>query len=107
MNLILIILLEIKLTPCNGIKLVENVFLNQSEKFDWPDTAKKEINEKGFCYGLREQIAFLVDGTVVPCCLDKDADINLGNIEKQSFVDIIQGKKAREFLRWLLQNEGC
>ena len=56
---------------------------------------------------MREQIAILVDGTVVPCCLDHEGIINLGNVKDQSLEDILQGKRARELYngftgkRWL------
>jgi organic radical activating enzyme len=59
--------LEDKLTPtCKGIKLGDNVFLNQASVFNWPDNELEDIDCKGFCYGLRDQVAILVDGTVVP-----------------------------------------
>ena len=45
-----------KLTPCNGINLAENVFLNQAARFDWPDTELEDIDCKGFCYGLRRAV---------------------------------------------------
>ncbi len=88
--------LEDKPTPCNGIKLAENVFLNQAVEFDWPDMAREDICGKGFCYGLRDQFAILVDGTVVPCCLDGEGTINLGNIGEQELGEIIESERARE-----------
>lgn len=87
---------EEKLTPCNGIKLAENVFLNQAATFDWPDMKIDDINAKGFCYGLRDQIGILVDGTVVPCCLDREGVIRLGNIKENSLEEIVESKRARE-----------
>ena len=36
----------------------------------------------GYCHALKDQLAILVDGTIVPCCLDNNGDINLGNIYK-------------------------
>lgn len=88
--------LEEKLTPCNGIKLSENVFLNQSLTFTWPNPALQASGkENGFCYGLRDQAAILVDGTVVPCCLDGEGVINLGNIREQSFQEIISSSRAQ------------
>lgn len=81
-------------TPVNGIKLAENVFLHIAQVFDWPDAAADEISCRGFCYGLRDQIAILVDGTVVPCCLDSQGIINLGNIQYQSFAHIIRSNRA-------------
>lgn len=63
-----------------GIELAPRVFLNFGEEFAWPDQDSGLPEEKGFCRGLRDHCAILVDGTVVPCCLDKDAAIPLGNI---------------------------
>jgi radical SAM protein with 4Fe4S-binding SPASM domain len=88
--------IEDKLTPCNGINLVENVFLNQASKFDWPNISNEIVGNRGFCHGLRDQIAFLVDGTVVPCCLDGEGVISLGNIKDNDLENIIQSKRAKE-----------
>lgn len=83
-----------ELTPVNGLKLAERIFLNQAMTFQWPDTAETELEEKGFCYGLRDQIAFLVDGTVVPCCLDSEAGIDLGNIRETTLEEILASERA-------------
>lgn len=83
-------------TPVNGLKLAENVFLHIAAVFDWPDAGINDISVRGFCYGLRDQAAILADGTVVPCCLDSRGVIALGNIKEQSFSDIVNGKRARE-----------
>ena len=32
-----------------------------------------------FCYALRNQIGVLVDGTVVPCCLDHNGDMDFAS----------------------------
>ena len=49
--------------------------------FEWPDTGREEYApQEAFCYALRNQVGVLVDGTVVPCCLDHDGDIALGNL---------------------------
>lgn len=84
---------EIPITS-NGIKISENVYVNQAECFNWPDADITDLNTKGFCLGLRDQVAILVDGTVVPCCLDSEGSINLGNIKETSFTEIINGKRA-------------
>lgn len=82
-------------TPVRGIKLAVNVYMNQSNEFEWPDINREEIKDTGYCYGLREQVAILVDGTVVPCCLDSEGTINLGNIKDKTFVEIINGKRVK------------
>lgn len=81
-----------------GIKLDENLYLNQDYRFQWPDLAEKEDDGMGFCYGLRNQIAVLVDGTVVPCCLDGEGVINLGNIYETPFSEIVEGERAQGIL---------
>lgn len=75
-------------------KIKENIFINQDIKFTWPEINKEEIIEKGRCLALKEQISILVDGTVVPCCLDNNGDIPLGNILKESMEDILNKPKS-------------
>lgn len=82
-------------THVRGLQIAKNIFIHQSEVFDWPDLKLADVGENGFCYGLREQIAVLVDGTVVPCCLDKDGDLALGNIKDMTLEEIVSGKRAR------------
>ena len=64
-------------------KLRERLYLEQAERFDWPDMEAAETGTR-FCLGLREQIAVLCDGTAVPCCLDHEGDVPLGNLLEQS-----------------------
>ena len=78
------------------LKLKENVFINQDIEFTWPDINKEVIIEKGRCLALKEQIAILVDGTVVPCCLDNNGDIPLGNIFEESIEGILNKPKSIE-----------
>jgi len=84
------------LSENKALKIGERVYLNQDYEFKWPDLQAEEDFTTGSCYGLRQQIAILVDGTVVPCCLDGEGIINLGNIKKQKFLEIIKGKRAEE-----------
>ncbi len=63
-----------------GIKIGDKVFLQYGDKFDWPDVNLTDECENVFCYGLRDQIGILADGTAVPCCLDNEGTISLGNI---------------------------
>lgn len=81
--------------PERGIKLGEKTYLNQDYRFTWPSLEEEEDEGEGFCYGLRDQIGILVDGTVVPCCLDGEGIINLGNIFEKDFKEIIESDRAR------------
>ena len=62
-------------------------------------------NECGSCRGLRDHIGILVDGTVIPCCLDSAGIINLGNIYKQDLNDIIGSDLFREMKQGFLDNK--
>ncbi|MFL0267157.1 radical SAM/SPASM domain-containing protein [Candidatus Clostridium radicumherbarum] len=86
--------IEEKLMESRGVKLLENVYLNAASRFNWPQKDLVRSDTTGFCYGLRDQTAILVDGTVIPCCLDGEGVINLGNIHITSFKDIIEGSRA-------------
>lgn len=77
------------LTPGQGIPLAPNVFLSQHPRFTWPHSPAPELGNVGFCRGLRDHVAILVDGTVVPCCLDTEADIKLGNIHELPLHEIL------------------
>ena len=43
---------------------------------------------------LRDQLAVLCDGTVVPCCLDGEGELALGNLFRQELEDILRGERA-------------
>lgn len=70
------------------IKLKDGIFLSIKQPFKWPDLNENNKHETT-CYGLRNQIAILVDGTVVPCCVDNNGDINLGNIFSTNLEEIL------------------
>lgn len=80
--------------PVKGFKISERIYLNQDHQFKWPDLNENEDDGKGFCYGLRNQAAILVDGTVVPCCLDGEGTIALGNVNTSHFSEIIETQRA-------------
>lgn len=76
-------------------KLRENIFINQDLEFKWPNINGEPIIKEARCLALKEQIAILVDGTVVPCCLDNNGDIPLGNIFKESLEEIMSKEKTQ------------
>ena len=75
-------------------KLREKLYLEQAERFDWPDMNAPRQDTR-FCLGLREQVAVLCDGTVVPCCLDHEGDIPLGNLFEQELDEILASERAK------------
>ena len=75
-------------------RLRERLYLERAEKFDWPDLDAPETGTR-FCLGLRDQAAVLCDGTVVPCCLDHEGDVPLGNLLEQELEEILASPRAR------------
>ena len=83
----------------DGWKLATNLYIEFDKMFEWPDEEHPEYEEEEvFCYALRNQIGVLVDGTVVPCCLDHDGAIPLGNLYQESFEEIINSPRATKLL---------
>ncbi len=75
--------------------LKDNVFLGYNQVFDWPiNTQNTKKEERKFCYGMRTHIGILCDGTVIPCCLDNEGKVALGNIFKQDINDILSSARA-------------
>ena len=68
------------------------------EKFEWPSLSLPYISKKGKCLGAKEMIGILVDGTVVPCCLDGNGDINLGNIFEKPLKEILESKRFKNIM---------
>ncbi len=78
-----------------GTQIGNRVYLEYGDKFDWPDLTAPEGDPAMFCYGLRDQIGVLCDGTVVPCCLDHDGDLSLGNLFRQDLDEILDTPRAK------------
>ena len=81
-----------------GIKVRDKIYLEWGERFEWPDSSAEIKGNKFFCYGLKDQFGILADGTVVPCCLDSDGMINLGNIFNEDINSILNSKRALDIV---------
>jgi radical SAM protein with 4Fe4S-binding SPASM domain len=79
----------------NGIRIADKTYLEHGDRFDWPDLSCDASDQPLFCYGLRDQIGILCDGTVVPCCLDHEGDIALGNLYADELDDILTSQRAQ------------
>lgn len=78
-----------------GYKLKKNVYIEFAEKFKWPGEGGENKTDGRFCYALRDQTAVLCDGTVVPCCLDRNGEMKLGNIYENEIDEILNGERAK------------
>ena len=83
----------------SGYRIAKNTFLEYDGVFTWPSESGLSPEEKGSCYALRRQIAVLADGTVVPCCLDSEGQMPLGNIFTSELSEILSGALALEMKR--------
>ena len=91
------------LNRCN--KLKDNVFINTFKEFEWPSLNREALYTSGTCYALRDHVAILSDGTVVPCCLDTKGDIKLGNIFDKNIHDILNSEKVLNMLDGFKNNK--
>lgn len=88
----------------NNTTISNNIFISVNEEFIWPDLNNNYYSEKGKCYALRDHIGILVDGSIVPCCLDSKGDIILGNIYKDNLDDIIKNDRYNNMLNGFMNN---
>lgn len=95
-----------KLKKENNVKINPSIYVDKDNEFEWPSVNKNENNE-GFCMALKTQVAILVDGTVVPCCLDSNGNIPLGNIYKEKFIDIINSKRCLDLRKSFQDKHPC
>lgn len=77
-----------------GIRIRDKLHLEWGERFTWPDQDAPVQGERVFCYGLRDHFGILCDGSVVPCCMDSDGVITLGNVFHQELSDILTSPRA-------------
>ena len=78
----------------DNYKINNHIFMNNFQEFIWPDLKNNYYNVNGTCYGLNTHIGILVDGTVIPCCLDSRGVINLGNIYNDSLEEILKSNRV-------------
>ncbi len=77
-----------------GARIRHKLHLEYGERFEWPDKEAKENGGKVFCYGLFDHFGILCDGTVIPCCLDREGVISLGNAYTDDLCSILNSPRA-------------
>lgn len=78
-----------------GYRIRDKLFLEWGDRFAWPDMLANDYGQQVFCYGLQDHFGILCDGTVVPCCLDSDGTIALGNVFREELSDILSSPRAK------------
>ena len=77
-----------------GLRIREKLFLEWGDRFAWPDSEAQSFGDEVTCYGLRDHFGILSDGTIVPCCLDSDGVIALGNAFTDDISDVLLSERA-------------
>ena len=78
----------------HGNTIAPHTYVNFDQLFEWPDEHASDYGFNGTCHGLRHQLAILADGQVVPCCLDHNGHLALGNIFIESLDTILRKEKS-------------
>ena len=81
-----------------SFKINNYLYVKSFHEFIWPDLENDYYNECGTCYALKDHIGILVDGTIIPCCLDSKGIINLGNIYQDNLDDILNSDRVNVML---------
>lgn len=86
----------------NGHELIPSIkkYARYEEKNDGSWRVKNKL--LNHCWKLWHACVITWDGLVVPCCFDKDASHQLGNLKHLSFQEIWQGKPYVDFRKKLL-----
>lgn len=94
-----------------GARIRHKLHLEYGDRFDWPDMSVESMGEEVFCYGLGDHFGILCDGSVIPCCLDHEGDITLGNIFDTPIDEILSSPRAEaireEFSKKCAAEELC
>ncbi len=85
-----------------GMRISDRIFIEWGERFTWPEIGEggeireyeDEIGDES-CHALLKQFGILSDGTVVPCCLDRNGDIPLANIFEGEIDEILSSPRAK------------
>ena len=91
----------------NHVQISDRIYLDKENEFVWPDLNNPILNTEGYCFALKTHIAVLSDGTVVPCCLDGEGVIRLGNIFEESLEDILANPRAQRLKKSFQDHKPC
>ena len=86
-----------------GNRLVGDLYINFSDRFEWPTLDLPFQSDRGTCAALKNQFGILADGTVIPCCLDKGGIIDLGNCNDNTLEEILSAERAMNMLNGFKQ----
>jgi len=90
-----------------GARIRHKLHLEYGERFDWPDLSLPEGDSRVYCYGLADHFGILADGRVIPCCLDREGVMALGNALEENIEDILYSERAEAIRLGFLNRTAC
>lgn len=96
---------DIDVRKNKSIKILNRLYLHFDTEFTWPSLDLPTLGERGTCYGLSSHFGVLADGTVVPCCLDKEGKIPLGHVANESILSILENDRSQKILAGFKNNK--
>jgi hypothetical protein len=88
-----------------SVRIQNKLHLHFDTEFTWPSVDLPVLGERGTCYGLSSHFGILADGTVVPCCLDKEGKIPLGNVKEQAILEILDNERSKKIMQGFRDNK--
>lgn len=86
-------------------KIRGKTYVHFDTEFIWPSLNQPYRSKEGSCYGLRKQLAIHANGDVVPCCLDKETVLKLGNAHQKTLKEILKSERAVAIRTGFEQNQ--
>ena len=80
----------------NSTRIRHRLHLEWGDRFEWPDVGCDELGDQVFCHGLGDHFGILVDGRVIPCCLDREGVIELGNVFEDDLNEVLTSERAEK-----------
>ena len=90
-----------------GARIRHKLHLEFGDRFDWPDLSAVDLGDRVYCHGLRDHIGVLSDGRVVPCCLDGEGTITLGNVFDSPLAEILTSPRAQAIKEGFARRHAC
>jgi radical SAM protein with 4Fe4S-binding SPASM domain len=81
-----------------SIRLASKILVHFDNYFEWPSLKNKNYGQ-GTCQGLQSHIAILASGKVIPCCLDCDGIITLGDLHQESLRTILYNERSTAMIK--------
>ncbi len=82
---------DFKNNETRSLTLAPGIYLQNAPRFEWQQAVSREDKS---CYALKDQVAVLANGDVVPCCIDAEANLYLGNVFVDDLTTIIRTERA-------------